>query len=55
MLLAVASAVNVIGHIVLCTFLGYGIAGAHQVSFILTILLPYTPKNLKSNRERKKY
>lgn len=26
--LVVASTINVIGHVVLCTFLGYGIAGA---------------------------
>lgn len=32
--LAVASAVNVTGHVVLCTLLGYGIAGAAWATMV---------------------
>ncbi|XP_057966132.1 protein DETOXIFICATION 46, chloroplastic-like [Malania oleifera] len=36
--LAVASTVNVIGHVVLCTFLGYGIAGAAWATMVSQVI-----------------
>ncbi|KAL6346497.1 hypothetical protein AAG906_000115 [Vitis piasezkii] len=39
--LAVASAVNVTGHVVLCTLLGYGIAGAAWATMVSQVIAAY--------------
>ncbi|KAA8546029.1 hypothetical protein F0562_020520 [Nyssa sinensis] len=39
--LAVASTVNVIGHVVLCSFLGYGIAGAAWATMVSQVIAAY--------------
>nr|WKY32456.1 EDS5 [Camptotheca acuminata] len=39
--LAVASTINVIGHVVLCSFLGYGIAGAAWATMVSQVVAAY--------------